>query len=52
MRWYQIYGDWMVDAKTWHEMTSEELRAKRVWAKEQAVKRRAKVLARREARLL
>jgi hypothetical protein len=44
---YQIYGDWMVDARTWYEMTAEELRAKRLWAKRQETKRIEKVLARR-----
>ena len=47
---YQIYGDWMVDARTWYEMTAEELRAARIWGKEQEAKRMVKVLARRDAK--
>jgi hypothetical protein len=47
---YQLYGDWMVDARTWYEMTAEELKAKRLWAKGQEARRMVKVLARREAR--
>jgi hypothetical protein len=48
---YQIYGSWMVDARTWHEMTAEELETKRLWAKGHEAKRREKVLARRARRL-
>jgi hypothetical protein len=47
---YQIYGDWMVDAREWHEMTAEELAAKRLWAEKHELKRREAVRKRREAR--
>ena len=47
---YQIYGSVMVDARTWYEMTAEELKAARIWGKERKAKRMIKVLARREAK--
>jgi hypothetical protein len=47
---YQIYGEWMVDERTWYEMTADELRAKRLWAEQDEAKRMVKVLARRDAR--
>ena len=46
---YQIHGEWMVDARSWHEITAEELEAKRLWALGQEARRMVKVSARRKA---